>query len=88
MSDLLSYAHRIVGSPGGKHCKSLQRNVWRGAVSPLRLDSPGCWEGPLPCCTCSRIDVNQLANNNDVVDQLSLDWLQILDLSQNVLKEA
>ena len=31
----LSYAHRIMGSPGGKHCKSLQRNVWLGAVSPL-----------------------------------------------------
>ena len=29
----LSYAHRIMGSPKGKHCKSLQRNVWRGAVS-------------------------------------------------------
>ena len=32
----LSYAHRIMGSPGGKHCKSLQRNVWRGAVSPFK----------------------------------------------------
>ena len=21
---------------GGKHCKSLQRNVWRGIVSPLK----------------------------------------------------
>ena len=31
-----SYAHRIIGSPGGKHCKSLQRNVWRGAVSPFK----------------------------------------------------
>ena len=31
-----SYAHRIVGSPGGKHYKSLQRNVWCGAVSPLK----------------------------------------------------
>ena len=28
------FAHRILGSPGGKHCESLQRNVWRGAVSP------------------------------------------------------
>ena len=35
----LSYAHRIMGSPGGKHCKSLQRNVWRGAVSPLEAVS-------------------------------------------------
>ena len=24
----------IVG--GGKHCESLQRNVWRGVVSPLK----------------------------------------------------
>ena len=32
----LSYAHRIMGSPGGKHGKSLQRNVWRGAVSPFK----------------------------------------------------
>ena len=32
----LSYAHRIMGSPGGKHWKSLQRNVWRGAVSPFK----------------------------------------------------
>ena len=32
----LSYAHRIVESLGGKHCKSLQRNVWCGAVSPLK----------------------------------------------------
>ena len=39
--------------------------------SKPRLDSSGCWEGPLPCCTRRRIDVNQLANNNDVVDQLS-----------------
>ena len=45
-------------------------------------------EKNLPCCTCRRIDLNQLANNNDVVDQLSLDWLQILDFPQNVLKEA
>ena len=35
----LSYAHRIVGSLGGKHCKSLQRNVWCGAVSPLKTVS-------------------------------------------------
>ena len=32
----LSYVHRIMGSPGGKHWKSLQRNVWRGAVSPFK----------------------------------------------------
>ena len=32
----LSYAHSIMGSPGGKHCKSLQRNVWRGVVFPLK----------------------------------------------------
>ena len=32
----LSYARRIMGSPGGKHWKSLQRNVWRGAVSPFK----------------------------------------------------
>ena len=25
-----------MGSPGGKHCKSLQRNVGRGAVSPFK----------------------------------------------------
>ena len=25
-----------MGSPGGKHGKSLQRNVWRGAVSPFK----------------------------------------------------
>ena len=25
-----------MGSPGGKHCESLQRNVWRGVVSPLK----------------------------------------------------
>ena len=30
------YAHKIMGSPGGKHCESLQRNVWRGVVSPLK----------------------------------------------------
>ena len=35
----LSYVHRIMGSPGGKHCKLLQRNVWRGAVSPLEAVS-------------------------------------------------
>ena len=35
----LRYAHRIMGSPGGKHCKSLQRNVWLGAVSPLKAVS-------------------------------------------------
>ena len=30
------FAHRILGSPGGKHCESPQRNVWRGAVSALK----------------------------------------------------
>ena len=33
------FAHRILGSPGGKHCESLQRNVWRGVVSLLRAVS-------------------------------------------------
>ena len=33
------FAHRILGSPGGKHCESLQRNVWRGVVSPLKTVS-------------------------------------------------
>ena len=33
------FAHRILGSPGGKHCKSLKRNVWRGVVSPLKAVS-------------------------------------------------
>ena len=36
MNDFPFYAHRIMGSPRGKHCKSLQRNVWRGAVSPFK----------------------------------------------------
>ena len=27
------YAQRTLGSPGGKHCKSLEGNVWRKAVS-------------------------------------------------------
>ena len=27
------YAQRTVGWPGGKHCKSLEGNVWRKAVS-------------------------------------------------------
>ena len=35
----LSYVHRIMGSPGGKHCRSLQRNVWRVVVSPLKAVS-------------------------------------------------
>ena len=35
----LSYTHRIMGLPGGKHCKSLQRNVWLGAVSTLKVVS-------------------------------------------------
>ena len=31
------FAHRIMeSSEGGKHCESLQRNVWRGVVSPLK----------------------------------------------------
>ena len=30
------FAHRILGSPGGKHCESLQRNVWRGVVSAFK----------------------------------------------------
>ena len=30
------YAHKIMGSPGGKHWESLQRNVWRSVVSPLK----------------------------------------------------
>ena len=29
----LYFAQRILGSPGGKHCKSLERNVWRKVVS-------------------------------------------------------
>ena len=33
------FAHRILGSPGGKHCESVQRNVWRGVVSPLKAVS-------------------------------------------------
>ena len=27
------YAQRILGSPGGKHCWSLERNVWGKVVS-------------------------------------------------------
>ena len=30
------FAHRIMGSLRGKNCESLQRNVWRGVVSPLK----------------------------------------------------
>ena len=26
-------SQRILGSPGGKHCKSLEENVWRKVVS-------------------------------------------------------
>ena len=33
------FAHRILGSPGGKHCESLQRIVWRGVVSALKAVS-------------------------------------------------
>ena len=41
MNDLSSnripmFWHRILGPPGGKHCESLQRNVWCGVVSPLK----------------------------------------------------
>ena len=32
-------AHRIMGSPGGNNCESLQRNVWCGVVSPLNAVS-------------------------------------------------
>ena len=32
----VSFEQRIVGSPGGKHCKSLERNVWRRVVSYLK----------------------------------------------------
>jgi len=28
----LFYAQRILGSPGGKHCKLLEGNVWRKVV--------------------------------------------------------
>ena len=30
------YAQRILGSLGGKHCKSQERNVWRKVVSSLK----------------------------------------------------
>ena len=30
------FAHRIMGSPRGKNCKSPQRKVWGGVVSPLK----------------------------------------------------
>ena len=33
------FAHRVLGSLGGKHCESLQGNVWRGVVSPLKAVS-------------------------------------------------
>ena len=40
----LSYAHRIMGSPGGKHCKSLQRRS--GLGREILLDRPGfCRKG-------------------------------------------
>ena len=35
------FAHRILGSLGGKHCESLQRIVWHGVVSPLKAVSLG-----------------------------------------------
>ena len=37
----LCFAHRVLGSPGGKHCKSLQRNVWREVLSSLKAVSFG-----------------------------------------------
>ena len=30
------YAQRFLGSLGGKHCKSLERNVWGKVVSSLK----------------------------------------------------
>ena len=30
------FAQRILGSPGGKHSKSLEGNVWRKVVSPSK----------------------------------------------------
>ena len=33
------FARRILGSLGGKHCESLQRNVWRGVVCPIKAVS-------------------------------------------------
>ena len=48
------FGHRILGSPGGKHCESLQRNVWRGVVSPLKavsLDPGGGHAGYVPSGT-------------------------------------
>ena len=36
-----SFAPRILGSPGDKHCESLQRSVWRRVVSLLKAVSLG-----------------------------------------------
>lgn len=30
------FAPRFLGSPGGKHCNSIERNVWRNVVSTLK----------------------------------------------------
>ena len=30
------FAQRTLGSPGGKHSKSLERNIWRKLVSPSK----------------------------------------------------
>ena len=46
------FAHRILGSPGGKHYESLQRNVWRGVVSPLKAVS--LTENAAFCCAFKR----------------------------------
>ena len=46
------FAHRILGSPGGTHCESLQRNVWRGVVSPFKavsLDREHCFQESKSC---------------------------------------
>ena len=37
----VSFEQRIVGSPGGKHCKSLKRNLWRRVVSSLKKSDFG-----------------------------------------------
>ena len=33
---ILVFAPRFLGSPGGKHCSSIERNVWRNVVSTLK----------------------------------------------------
>ena len=35
------YAQRTLGSPVGKHCKSLERNVWRKVVSTSKKNDFG-----------------------------------------------